>query len=310
MTGNPRQAFNSPFDGKIVLLDGATGTELERRGVPMDGKAWSATAVLTHPQLVREVHRDYIEAGADVIIANTFSLARHMLVPAGLEDQFQRMNNEAMSLALSARDQYAVRDVAVAGSISPTALGPRDRGGRPHTREFASWFNQQAEILAESGADLLIIEMISDSEIGSLAVEAAVATGLPVWLGFSCREGEDGRLLLWSRRDSLADGVRAISRLGGSAALIMHTDITVAGDAFRQLKEAWDPSAGPLGVYAHSGHFVMPNWQFTDITPDEYADQAQDWISLGANIIGGCCGIGPLHILELKRRFADPGYER
>jgi len=65
--------------GGVVILDGATGTELERRGVPMDGQAWSATANLTHPDVVRSVHEDYIRAGADVIITNTFATARNLL---------------------------------------------------------------------------------------------------------------------------------------------------------------------------------------------------------------------------------------
>src|ERR687893_2320658 len=69
--------------GGVVILDGATGTELERRGVPMDDVAWDAAALLTHPDTVREVHEDYIRAGADVIITNTFATARHVLEPGG-----------------------------------------------------------------------------------------------------------------------------------------------------------------------------------------------------------------------------------
>ena len=69
---------------ELVFLDGGTGTELERRSVPMDAAAWSAAAVLTHPEVVRDVHEDYIRAGADVVTTNSFSTARHQLAPAGL----------------------------------------------------------------------------------------------------------------------------------------------------------------------------------------------------------------------------------
>ena len=303
MTDRSGVESTMPGNKDIVLLDGGTGTELERRGVPMDGNAWSATAVLSHPQVVRDVHRDYIEAGADVIIANTFSLARHMLIPAGLSEHFRKMNSEAVKLAISARDDFATRDVAVAGSISPTSFGPRGGAGRPDTQGLTSGFAEQAEILAESGCDLLVIEMISEVAVGSLAVQAASDTGLPVWLGFSCRRSEEGDLVLWSGRDSLTEGVRAIAPLGGSAALIMHTNVTEATEALSQLKQAWDLSLGPVGVYAHSGRFVMPNWQFTDISPDEYAVEAETWLKMGATVIGGCCGIGPSHIQKLNETY-------
>jgi homocysteine S-methyltransferase len=303
MTRENSARLSIPGSGKVVLLDGATGTELERRGVPMDGKAWSATAVLSHPQVIREIHRDYIEAGANIITANTFSLARHMLVAAGIQDEFRHMNSEAVKLARSAREDCATEEVAIAGSMSPASFGPRGRSDDSHIHDLAPGFAEQAEILAGSGVDLLLVEMIGDLEIGSLAVEAACATGLPVWLGFSCRRDQEGRLRLWNRRDSLADGVAAISRLGGSAAFVMHTDMTDATEAFSQLKQSWNLSAGPLGVYAHSGHFVMPNWQFTSISPDQYADEAKSWIEMGARIVGGCCGIGPPHIRRLKERF-------
>src|ERR687895_2165955 len=88
--------------GEIVILDGAMGTELQRRGVPMDDVAWDAAALATHPDLVREVHEDYIEAGADVIITNTFATARHVLGPAGMGGEFPALNNRAVTPAKKA----------------------------------------------------------------------------------------------------------------------------------------------------------------------------------------------------------------
>ena len=104
---------------KIIILDGATGTELQRRGVPMHGFAWSAAALDTHPETVRALHEDYIRAGADVIITNSFSTARHVLEPAGLGDRVRALNQRAVSLAQAARENAASgRPVAIAGSIS------------------------------------------------------------------------------------------------------------------------------------------------------------------------------------------------
>ena len=289
--------------GHIILLDGATGTELEKRGVPMHSKAWSAEAVLSHPESVVAVHRDYIEAGANVITANSFSLAKHMLIPAGLSDEFRRLNREAVRLAVRAREESGARQVAVVGSIAPTAFMAGAIPDYPKVPEALSWFVEQAEVQAEAGADLFIIEMIEDVEKGSLAVQAACATGLPVWLGFSCRHDKEGRLMLWDLRHTLTEGVAAISPLGGSAAFIMHTDVGDATEALAELKACWPASSGPLGVYAHSGTFVMPHWRFTDITPEGYAQAAATWIDMGARLIGGCCGIGPAHLRELRRWF-------
>lgn len=289
--------------GRIILLDGATGTELEKRGVPMNNKAWTAEAVLSCPEAVQAVHRDYILAGAEVITVNSFSLAKHMLLPAGLSGRFRELNEAAVRLAVLARTQVATTRVAIAGSIAPTTFCLDPTKGYLQAAEALAGYVEQADILCQAGVDLLIVEMIGDVEQGSLAVQAACGTGLPVWLGFSCRKTETGRLMLWDRGHTLSEGVGAIAKIGGSAAFIMHTNVALAAPAFTELKHSW---SGTLGVYAHSGVFVMPNWQFNDvISPEAYALEAGTWIQMGAQIIGGCCGIGPVHIGELKKRYCS-----
>src|SRR3712207_5953676 len=104
--------------GEVVVLDGAMGTELERRGVPMDDAAWSASALITHPDTVREVHEDFVRAGADVITTNTFATARHVLEPAGMGERFRELNTRAVALAQEARENAADGAVFLAGSIS------------------------------------------------------------------------------------------------------------------------------------------------------------------------------------------------
>ena len=287
--------------GQTVLIDGATGTELEKRGVPMNSKAWTAEAVLSRPETVQAVHRDYIQAGAEVITVNSFSLAKHMLLPAGLSGQFRKLNEAAVRLAQEARDQSSTVPVAIAGSIAPTTFCLEPAKGYLQRAEALTGYMEQAEILCRAGVDLLIVEMISDVEQGCLAVEAACGTGLPVWLGFSCRRTEAGRLMLWDRGHTLSEGVGAIAKVGGSVAFIMHTDVSDATEAFGELKKSWP---GPTGVYAHSGIFIMPNWQFNNvISPEEYALAVGVWIEMGATVIGGCCGIGPAHIGALKKRY-------
>jgi hypothetical protein len=112
--------------GEVIIMDGATGTELQSRAVPMHYFAWSAAAIDTHPETIREVHEDFIRAGADVIIATTFSTARHVLEPAGLGDRVRALNERAVALTREARDNAA----AGPGDRRP-ALVRRDRRLRP-----------------------------------------------------------------------------------------------------------------------------------------------------------------------------------
>jgi S-methylmethionine-dependent homocysteine/selenocysteine methylase len=289
--------------GRILLLDGATGTELEKRGVPMSSKAWSAVAILSHPEVIQAVHEDYIRAGVDIITVNTFAAARHMLLPAGLTGQFRQLNETAVKLAIRAREKAATAPVAIAGSIAPTTFCSDPTKCYPPLDEALAWYVEQADLLAAAGVDILLIEMIEDIEQGALAVQAACSTGLPVWLGFSCKKNDRGEMMLWELGETLIEGVSAIAPIGGSAAFIMHTEVAETSEAFTVLKSCWQ---GTLGVYAHSGRFVMPNWQFNDvISPEEYAVQTGNWIDMGARIIGGCCGIGPAHIRELKKRYCS-----
>jgi S-methylmethionine-dependent homocysteine/selenocysteine methylase len=172
--------------GEVVVLDGAMGTELERRGVPMDDAAWSAAALITHPDTVREVHEDYIRAGADVIITNTFAAARHVLEPADMGEQFRELNTRAVTLAKQARENAADRPVFIAGSIS-TFTARYDYSYEPRAEKARANYLEQAEVLAESGVDVIALEMMRDLEQTTYALEAAVGTRATVWVGYSCK---------------------------------------------------------------------------------------------------------------------------
>ena len=287
--------------GEVILLDGGTGTELERRGVPMDRAAWSARALVTHPGTVREVHEDYIRAGADMIITNSFSTARHQLEPADLGGRFGELNRLAVTLAREARENVASdRPVFVAGSISSIHFDPKFM---VPVEQTAANFREQAEVLAEAGVDLIMMEMVWDIEYSSAAIRAALATGLPTWIGFSCRTGEGSAIVLWDNQTDtpFASALDILTALGGSAVNVMHTETKDIAPALRIVKDRW---SGPFGAYAHSGEFVMPNWQFHDvISPEDYLTEAQKWVQMGAQIIGGCCGIGPEHIQLLRERL-------
>ena len=287
-------------EGEVVILDGATGTELERRGAPMDDATWDAAALATHPDMVREVHEDYIRAGTDVIITNTFATARHVLEPAGMGGQFRELNIRAVTLAKEARENAAERPVFIAGSIS-TMSAHNDHSYEPRTEVARANYREQADVLAESGVDVIALEMMRDLEQTTHAVEAAVAMGLPVWVGFSCKTTDEGTVVLYDGDHTLAEALEHIPPLGASLVSIMHTLTEDTPAALHEVSERW---SGPVGAYPHSGGFVMPNWQFIDmIIPEDFATQAQGWLETGVQLIGGCCGIGPEHIRLLKERL-------
>lgn len=288
---------------EVIILDAAMGTDLQKRGVPMDHAAWSATAVLTHPDTVREVHEDNLRAGADIIITNTFAAARHVLKGAGLGDKVRELNLKAVALAKEARDRAApARSVWIAGSISPMNTGGKVVDIDPPDVLRTS-FQELAELFAEAGVDLIMLEWMWDIERTTYAVEAAQATGLPTWVGFAARMAEDGSTVVSRRRDvdtPLAEIVGPVMAVGGSMAAVMHTEVEATGAALEVVRDRW---SGPLAAYAESGHFVMPNWQFEDISPEDYLAAAERWVGMGVQVVGGCCGIGPDHIRLLKDRL-------
>ncbi len=269
----------------------------------MDAAAWSAAAVATHPDVVRAVHEDYIRAGSDIITTNSFSTARHQLEAAGLGDRFRELNERSVALAREARENAAERPVFIAGSISSVHF---EIEYMCSVEQAAANFREQAELLVEAGVDLIMMEMMWDIDYSAAAVAAAVATGLPTWIGFTCKIGEDSTVMLFSKKydGTLASALDALLPLGGVVANVMHTQTQDVAPALRVLMDRW---SGPVGAYAHCGEFVMPNWQFIDtISPENYLAEALKWVEMGVQIIGGCCGIGPEHIQMLKERL--PSY--
>ena len=130
-----------------------------------------------------------------------------------------------------------------------------------------SHFAEQAELLADAGVDLLILEMMRDIDNSCAALEAAAATSLPVWVGFSCERTEEGNLKLAppiAEEIALDAGVAAVMAEGGELAAVMHSDVDVTGAALAAIQAVWD---GPTGAYPESGYFTMPNWQFVDHHP-------------------------------------------
>ena len=169
-----------------------------------------------------------------------------------------------------------------------------------HPERLEATFREQAELLAEAGVDLIALEMMANPALARPALAAAVATGLPVWVGCSCDRAPDGAALLAHNQPDLNLTALLEALVGGGGGLftIMHSEVDDTGFALEQLGRHW---SGPRGAYPNSGYFEMPNWQFVDlISPEAFAANARGWVAAGTQVIGGCCGIGPEHIRRLK----------
>jgi len=140
----------------VIVLDGGMGTEIQARGVPMNGEAWSAIANITEPDIVRSIHEDYIRAGAEVIIANTFPAGVGALTAAGMADRVVEINQAAVALAHEARERTGEPGVAVAGSMSDMAVSGLT-GERADGTSAAEAFRVQAKALADAGVDLIVL---------------------------------------------------------------------------------------------------------------------------------------------------------
>ncbi|MEM7254256.1 MAG: homocysteine S-methyltransferase family protein [Pseudomonadota bacterium] len=313
MTANYAAAVQARLDqGRVVLLDGAIGTELERLGAPMHDSVWCGHALESHPELVAEVHRRYIAAGADVITANTYATGGYALEKAGLANKRTVWNRVAVDLALRARAEHAGdRPVAIAGSVSTF-----ETWDHCVASDLAPHFAEQAETLVDAGVDLLIVEALaSPADVVYAAVASSRDRGVPVWAAISCLRARDSDQLMLGSQESehqekpprwfepYGPVAKRVIAMGADAVLCMHSELTITNQAVQVLRAH---HRGPIGAYPNAGYWAKPNWSFIDnVSPEDYLGHAREWLISGATIVGGCCGIGPEHIAMLNDGLAE-----
>ncbi|MFY0541207.1 homocysteine S-methyltransferase family protein [Nannocystis pusilla] len=276
-----------------ALLDGAMGTELERRGARMDAPLWSAHALVEAPAVVREVHLDYLRAGAQVITTNTFRTHARNLAAGGRAHEAAALTRLAVRLAREAREQLAEEDPAsaatarVAGSMSPLedCFRPADSPGS----SAASEHRAMAETLAAAGCDLLLVETMGRVDEAAAAVQAGQGLGLPVWLAVVCRA--DGRLLAGESLDELVAGLRGLEV---QALLVNCTELAFLPAAIPALVAAAGATDMLLGTYPHTGHAAPGRFVTHAVTAAAFAAEvAAIARSAGLHLVGSCCGSTP-----------------
>jgi S-methylmethionine-dependent homocysteine/selenocysteine methylase len=289
--------------GEVVIIDGGMGTELQARGVPMDQDAWCGLANLDNKDLVRQIHEDYIDAGAEVIITNTYPTNRFALGAGGYGDRVAEANRAAVEAALQARENVAEHPVVVAGSMSVWGIhDAREKGliGSGDA-DLLEGYREQASLLADAGVELIILEMMSPSWLPGL--QAAAETGLPVWLGPMVGLDAEGGVVIRTGQGEQRDFGEALQEMldpSVTAVTVMHSEIEPCTAALEVVAERWH---GPFGAYPHVGEFERPKWVFGDVGPEDFSTSVMNWVyDLGAQLVGGCCGIRPDHIRALRHR--------
>lgn len=280
--------------GEVILLDGATGTELERRGVASELPLWSARALLDAPEEVGRIHGEYIAAGADLITANTFRTQRRSLALAGLGDRAAALTERAVTLA---REAAAGRGVAVLGSAPPLEdcfrpdLVPGDAALE---REHA----QHASHLARAGVDAVLVETMNCVREACAALAAARAAGLPALVSFVCWDG--ARLLSGESLAVALDAVREAAPLAVGVNCLPPGNVAACLPALA----ACDL---PSCVYPNLGAPLNDDGsqRSDECEPDELARRAGEWIEAGVRLVGGCCGTSPQHIAAIAQRIGS-----
>ena len=272
--------------GKIIIADGATGSNLQQRGLP-DGKSGEAW-VLENPQAILALARDFIAAGAEILLTCTFGASRLHLANMGLDAECEQINLTAAKLARQAAES---RGAFVAGSIGPTGQ-MLDPYGPLAVADAEAAFAEQARFLAAGGVDLIVIETQFDLGEAAAAVRGVRSVcDLPLVCSFSYDRGTRTMMGVSPARSARALNDSGVDLLGINCGRSLVDNMA----ALQELRAAtnlpiwFKPNAG-LPVTDELGNVVY------ETTPQQMAEPAPTWIASGAQVIGGCCGTSPGHL--------------
>jgi len=278
---------------KPVLLDGAWGTELQKRGLPLGAcpDGWNLEA----PEQVEAVARDYVDAGSRIILTNTFGANRFTLKKNRLAERTAEINRRGVEISLRAAGGRA----KVFASMGPS--GVMLMMGAVTAEELSAAFAEQARAMAEAGAHGIVVETMSDPAEAVLAVRAAKATGLPV---VACMTFDTG-----PNRDRTMMGTspeQAVAQLAEAGADAIGANCGQGPSGFvaicRRMKAA---AKLPVWIKSNAGlPQLIDGVAAYTTTPEDFAEQAMAIVAEGADFIGGCCGTSPAYIRALAAKFA------
>lgn len=303
-----------------LVLDGALGTELVRRGADIADPLWSARLLIENPALIRDVHLDYFRAGADVATTATYQATFEGFARRGIgHDEAARLMRLAVALAVEAREIFWREAQAgaaparrsrplVAASVGPygamLADGSEYRGHYGLSEQQLMDFHRpRLRVLADSGADLLACETVPCLvEAVALARLLQETPGAEAWISFSCRDGHtvsEGQP--FAECVAALDGFDAVAAIGINCTAPQHVESLV--------RLARANTAKPIVVYPNIGEIydaAHASWHGAAQPGGEaLAGAALRWSAAGARLIGGCCRTTPADISALCRRWAE-----
>lgn len=291
----------------IILTDGGMGQELLRRSSSKPTPLWSARVLIDEPDLVRDLHAEFIRAGAKVITLNTYAATPERLAREGAGELFKPLQKRGIELARAARD--IAGDCAIAGCLPPLfgSYAPK------LTISYDETLAIYRRIVAEEadGVDLFLCETMASAEEGLAAATAASESGKPLWVSWTLADGETGLL---RSGETLADAAAAIAHLPVAARLVNCSRPETVVAALPALKAL----GGTIGAYANGftevgalkhGGTVEVLFAREDLDPDAYADFALGCAEVGLTIIGGCCEVGPEHIARTRQVLENNDFQ-
>lgn len=304
-------------EDRCVILDGGVATELERVGLKdyriSDKGLWGTWALYHTPHVVQEVHHRFVQAGCDLISTNTWAIlstpemeTRSLMGHAG-PGHWMDVARLGVRLARQAVDE--------AGKGGECAVG-FSLNGDIDTPQVLDRLQLLARVFEEEPPDLILMETMSliRDERTFPAVAAMLRTGLPVWLSFRrCRHGVCGVFgQHWGgpEGDLFGRTAREFENMGVGALLINCLPADHVPGMISWLRDFTDL---PLGAYPNLGRYLDPGWKFDDqVGPEEYAQLTRGWREEGAQIVGGCCGVTPEHLVAVREELAEtkPGRRR
>ncbi len=279
-----------------ILVDGATGTELQKRGMPVG--ACTERWALDHPAALLELQRSYVEAGADLLVVPTLGANRGMLEKFGLEDKVEEYNRSLTALTRQAADGRAL----VAGDLGPTGHAIPPYGQTPF-EVLVGFYAEQAAALERAGVDLFLVESVMTMAEARAAVLGIREAGSAKPILVTCYCDEEGRTP--SGTDVLACAI-VMQGMGAQAFGLNCVDPAVAEEQLTRLHQYTDlpliaePSAG-LPDMVDGVPVYQDNAQ-------EFARRVPQWAAAGVRIFGGCCGTTPTHIAALRSAVGKIAY--
>jgi S-methylmethionine-dependent homocysteine/selenocysteine methylase len=294
----------------LLILDGGTGRELARLGAPFRQPEWSALALIEGPQFVTQVHRAYVDAGADVITTNSYALVPFHIGAERFAAEGDALAARAGQLARDVADA-SPREIRVAGSLPPVCGSYRpDLVDLDRARPILEALTQA---LAPH-VDHWLAETLSSLAEARLCATLTAPTGKAIWLSFTLEDESATDEPTLRSGEKVAEAARLAQEVGAAALLFNCSQPEVMEAAVRVARaQLGKDSAIRIGVYANAFPPMAADAEANsglspiraDLTPEGYARFAAAWRAAGASILGGCCGIGPEHIAALRAAVAN-----